>query len=72
MYIMLFNEIYLGQRLSETLSLANGEWNEMIVFLDSPLAIQEPLRSESCPITPVVSLQYLGEQRLEQLTRQHY
>ena len=57
---------YLGQCLSQTLSLTNGEGNEVIVSPDSALAIQEPLRSEGCSVTPVVALQYLGQQRLEQ------
>ena len=57
---------YLGQCFSQTLSLTNGEWNKMLIFPHSALVIQEPLRPESRPVTPVVSLQHLGEQRLHQ------
>lgn len=60
--------IYLGQSFPQTLSLPNGEWNEMIVSPHLPLLVQEPLRPEGLPVAPVLAFEELGKQGLRQET----
>ena len=60
--------IYLGQSFPQTLSLPNGEWNEMIISPHLPLLVQEPLRPEGLPVAPVLAFEELGKQGLRQET----
>lgn len=59
-------ELCLGQGLAQTLPLAHGKWDEVFVFDNISFVIQEPFWPELLPLGPVISLEDLGHDGVDQ------